>query len=519
MANVLLVNPPQVYRVTQIASGVVPPIGAAYIAAYLRKHGHNVQFIDALGSGVDIFTKEGEATLRGLTLPEIVDRIPDGLDVIGVTNLFSHAWPMVRKLTHMIKEKFPEVPIVTGGINQTAIPDFVLSHGTIDYVVLGEGEITFLKLVERLEKKQSTDDLNGIAYMRDGKPVVKEKQLTDLIEDLDILPFPAYDLLPIENYIQTRSPHGASRGKCLQMIATRGCIYTCTFCTAPKMWLPKWRCRSSKNVVDEMEHWHKLYGINDFHFEDLSMIFDRSWAIEFADEVLKRDMKITWQMPNGTRSEIFDDEVIDKLKASGCSNVAFAPESGCPKTLSLVEKDLDMEDIVGGSRRLVKKGFVVCAFFCIGFPHDTIEGIKKSFKFMRKLAWIGVHEISITTFTALPGSKLFYKLRSEGKIKLTDEFFKELLYMSDLSRAATWIEGVSAAKMARLRRWGYINFFAISYLVRPWRLFSTIFHILQGVESTKVERIGHAKLSDIRRLLSIVLKKRRHIKAEDVLAD
>ncbi len=259
-----------------------------------------------------------------------------------------------------------------------------------------------------------------------------------------------------------------------------------------------------------------MYGVDDFHFEDLTMIFDRPWAVEFCDEVLNRGLKITWQMPNGTRSEIFDDEVVDKLKASGCSNVAFAPESGCPKTLSLIEKELDLMNIVEGSIRLIKKGFVVCAFFCIAFPHDTVEDIKMSFKFMRKLARIGVHEISITTFTALPGSKLFYQLREQGKIELTDDFFKELLYMSDLSRAATWIPGVSAARIARLRRWGYYQFFFISFLCRPWRLVRTIVNILRGIESTKVERIGHAKLSDARKLLASLARRRKGVKVQDV---
>ena len=508
MANILFINPPQVYRITQIASGVVPPIGASYIAAYLRENGHKVQFIDSLGSGMDHFTKRGEATLRGLTFDEILERIPDGIDVIGVTNLFSHAWPVVRDLAKKIKELHPDIPIVSGGINQTSIPEFILSHGCIDYIVLGEGELTMLKLVERLEKNESIEDISGLAYVKDGKPMVNPKQQEDLIEDLDILPWPAFDLIPIENYINAKSPHGASRGRSIQMIATRGCPYTCTFCTAPKMWLPKWRSRSPKNVVDEMEHWNKKFRVNDFHFEDLTMIYNKEWAMDFSKELINRGMDISWQMPNGTRAEIFDDEVVDALKACGCLNVAFAPESGCPKTLSLISKELELDAIVEGSRRLLKKDMVVCAFFAIGFPHDTMEHLRQSFKFMRKLARIGVHEISITTFTALPGAALFYQLYDEGKIELTDEFFNELLYMSDLSRAKAWMPGVSNEKMARLRRWGYMQFFLISFLCRPWRFVISIFNILRGVENTKVERIGHAKLNDAYRILVGVFKKR-----------
>ncbi len=502
MANVLFINPPQVYRITQIASGMVPPIGAAYIAAYLRENGHNVQFIDALGSGMEIFSKRYEATLRGLTSKQIIERIPKDIDIIGITNLFSHAWPLVRDLAQKIKRLYPDIPIVLGGIHPTAIPEFVLSHDCVDYVAIGEGEVTMLKLVNCLEKNESVEDIQGLGYMKDGKEVVNEMTVANLIDDLDILPRPAYDLIPIKNYINAKSPHGASRGKSVQMIATRGCPYTCTFCTAPKMWLPKWRSRSPKNVVDEMEYWNKEYEITDFHFEDLTMIYNRRWALEFSEEIIKSGLKVTWQMPNGTRAEIFKNkDVVDALSNCGCSNVAFAPESGCKKTLELIEKKLELNDIVEGSKRLLEKKMVVCGFFAIGFPHDTLDDIKQSFKFMRKLAWIGVHEISITTFTALPGALLFYKLLDEGKIELTDEFFAELLYMSDLSKAKAWMPGVSNAKLAHLRRWGYFQFFFVSYLRRPWRFVASAINILRGVENNKVERVGHAKICDAFNLL------------------
>jgi radical SAM superfamily enzyme YgiQ (UPF0313 family) len=499
MANVILINPPQLYTITQIASGVVPPIGASFIASYLKRNGHNVRFIDAFGSALDRFSKRGSFDLRGLSPEEVVAMIPDNADVIGITNLFSHAWPVVRDLSQKIKKAFPDVPIVTGGINPTAIPEFVLENGSIDYIVLGEGEQTMLDLVNRIVNGESVEDLDGFAFMRDGKPVINEK--TELIEDLDSLPFPAYDMLPIENYIKAMSPHGASRGRWLPLIATRGCPYKCTFCTAEKMWLPRWRSRSVRNVVDEIEHWYKKLNIIDFHFEDLTIVLNKEWAINFCNEIINRGLKISWQMPNGTRSESIDDEVIDKLKASGCTNITFAPESGSKNTLEIVNKKLDLENIILASQRAKKKNMVVCCFFVIGFPHETIENIKETFKFIRKLALIGVDEISITTFTALPGAKLFYRLVDEGKIKLTDEFFRELLYMSDLSWAPSWMEGISDARIARLRRWGYIQFFSISFALRPWRLLRSVVNILRGVEKTKVERVGHEKLTNAIKML------------------
>jgi len=505
MANIVMINPPQLYTITQIASVTVPPIGAAYIVSYLRSQGHTVKMVDAFGQGMEKFSQRGDFHLRGLTFPEIVDHIGKDVDLIAITNLFSHAWPVVRDLSRAIKEAFPGIPIVTGGIHPTALSEFVLSHGSIDYVVLGEGEQTMLELLTRVPSGRDVSDLDGLAFRQNGKTVINQK--TQLIDDLDQLPFPAYEALPISNYIEARSPHGASRGRWLPLIATRGCPYTCTFCTAEKMWLPKWRHRTVENVVDEMEHWYKTLRITDFHFEDLTIVLNKEWAIRFCDEIIRRDLRISWQMPNGTRSESVDDEVIDRLQASGCTNITFAPESGSLRTLKRVKKELDLENIVSASKRAINKGMVVCAFFVIGFPHETIDDIRESFRFMRRLAKVGVNEISITTFTALPGARLFDELIDSGKIELNDEFFRELLYMSDLSWAPSWIEGISDKRIARLRRWGYIQFFALSYMYRPLRLLKTFWNVLRGVEETKLERVAHEKLSSGRKIFARLLKR------------
>ena len=503
MAKVAFVAPPQLYTLTQLASVALPPIGGAYIASYLRAKGHEVTFIDAFGEAMDHFSKRGDFHLRGLTVDEIIERIPADVDVIGVSNMFSHGWPLVRDLTKEIKRVFPGVPIATGGVHPTALPEFVLSHGTIDYCVLGEGEAVMHELIECLGRGSGVEDIDGLAFMRDGSPCKNEK--TQLIADLDELPFPGYDMLPIEVYIEARNPHGAARGRWMPLIATRGCPYVCTFCTAEAMWLPKFRTRSPKNIVDEMEHWNRQYGITDFHFEDLTLTLQKAWTKRFSDEIRGRGLDITWQMPNGTRSEAIDDELIAHLRTSGCRNITFAPESGSPKTLALIKKELDLDVLVAAARRAIKQDMVVCCFFIVGFPHETLKEIQETFRFVRWLARVGVHEISITSFTALPGSALFRELYEQGRIQLDDKFFRELLYMSDLTWAPSWIPGMTDNEIARLRRWGYAQFFLISYLYHPRRFVRTIYNILRGIEETKVERVGHEKLRSARKMVRRLL--------------
>jgi radical SAM superfamily enzyme YgiQ (UPF0313 family) len=492
MANFVIINPPQVYVFTQISSASVPPIGAAYIAAYARKKGHDVQIIDAFGESMNHFYSHGIFHLRGLNFEEIIGRIPKKVDIIGITNLFSHAFPAVRDLAKRIKELFPAVPILTGGIHPTALPEFVLQQSPIDYVVLGEGEQTTINLIETLESGRTITDIDGIAYRQNV--TIKHNKKTQLIENLDTLPFPAYDLLPIENYIKAKNPHGAARGRWLPMIATRGCPYECTFCTAPSMWLPEWRNRSFQNVTDEMEYWIQKYRIEDFHFEDLAITLKKGWIGNFCDEIIRRGINVSWQMPNGTRSENVDDEIVAKLKAAGCTNITLAPESGSARVLEKMKKTVNLETIISAFRRSVKARMTTCAFFVIGTPYDDVATTKETFKLIRQLAWIGLNEISITTFTALPGCELFSKLYKEGKVQLTDEFFKELLYMADLAKAISWTKHISDKQLKHFRNWGYIQFFFLSFFFRPWRLLRSLWNIIFGVQENKLERVGYEKL-------------------------
>ncbi len=498
MAKFVIINPPQLYLISQFASFIVPPLGVAYLAAHVRSRGHDVEVIDAFGEGMQQFTSRGDVNLKGLTLDEIVARIPSDVDVIGISNLFSHAYTTVRDLAAMIKEAHPDVPILTGGIHPTAVPDYVLENSCIDYVVLGEGEITAVELIERLVSGREIDDLDGLAYRRNGKIVTNEK--TALIDDLDILSFPAWDLLPIENYIRAKSPQGAWRGRFLPILPTRGCAFQCKFCTAPKMWKPVWRTRSPENVADEMEHFNRELGVTDFHFEDLTSVSNKTWIVGLCDEIDRRGLKITWQLPNGTRSESINENIIRRMKHSGCRNITFAPESGSTEALELMNKRLDLENIFKASRLAVKEGMIVSAFLVFGVPGENRKSLKASLKLLRKLAWIGLHEVSITTFTLLPGSEFFYKLVEEGKVVPSDELFRDCLRMSDLLSARSWLHDIPDKELNRYRAMGFFQFFSLAYLLHPWRLFRSFFNVVRDKQETKVEKLVHEKLIDVGRM-------------------
>jgi radical SAM superfamily enzyme YgiQ (UPF0313 family) len=484
--------------ITQFASFVVPPLGVAYLASHTRSKGHDVTVIDAFGEGMETYTKKGDVNLKGLTFDEIIGRIPSNVDVIGISNLFSHAYPTVRELAQEIKNLFPDIPILTGGIQPTAMPEMVLENSCFDYVITGEGEETTVELLERLESGREVEDIDGLAFRKNGNIINNEK--TKLIENLDILPFPAWDLLPIENYIQAKSPQGAWRGRFLPILPTRGCAFKCKFCTAPKMWHAVWRTRSPENVAEEMEYFHNQLGVTDFHSEDLTSVSNKKWIIGLCDEIDRRGLKVTWQLPNGTRSESIDGNIIKRMKRSGCTNITFAPESGSVDALDLMDKQLDLENILKASRLAVKEGMIVSAFFVFGVPGENRKSLNDSLKLLRKLAWIGIHEVSITTFTLLPGSEFFYQLVKEGKVVVGDEFFRDCLRMSDLLSARSWLDGISDKELNRYRVMGFFQFFFLVYLLHPWRLFRSFWNVIRGKQETKVEKLVYEKIIDATRM-------------------
>jgi pyruvate-formate lyase-activating enzyme len=218
-----------------------------------------------------------------------------------------------------------------------------------------------------------------------------------------------------------------SATKSVPMLATRGCPYQCTYCSAPNMWEPRWIPRDPKLVVDEIEHYVKAFGAGNFPFQDLTAIVQRQWIIDFCNELLERDLGITWQMPSGTRSEAIDAEVADLLRRTNMISMAYAPESGSETTRKLIKKKMKTDRLFASMQAAVDAGLNVAAFFVIGFPHDTEDHIRENLAFMEQIADIGITDAAVGFYMALPGTQMFDSLYGAGKITLDRKYFKHIL--------------------------------------------------------------------------------------------
>lgn len=467
-----------------------PPLGLAYLAAAVRDAGFDVSVVDAAGSALDqirTYPERSDFMIQGLTPAEIVARIPSSAEVIGIGCMFSSQWPLTRIIAHEIRKHFPHALLVGGGEHATAVPEHTLRNSPLDVLVLGEGEETFVRLVQWRGDRGRWKDIPGLAF-RDGDGRFVTNGLSARNCNIDELPLPAWDLFPMEEYIARHQTNGVNLGRSMPLIATRGCPYQCTFCSNPDMWTTRYVPRDPVKVVDEIEHWMDRYRVTNFDFQDLTAIVKRQWAIDFCNELIQRNLDVTWQMPSGTRSEVFDEEVADLLYKSGCRALAFAPESGSPEILKSVKKRVDLEQMLRAIRITLKRGFRLSCFIVIGFPGDNRETLKASLRLVRELALLGLWDVAVTKFIPYPGSALFKQLQEQGKLELDDEFFHSPMDFY-VKEADSYCDAFTSRQLYWWMIWMFTNFYVISFVARPFR----VLRVLYKAATTGVEETRYAK--------------------------
>lgn len=492
MAKVVLIRVPTMFTGGSLALTQTPPIGLAYVAGYLRQRGHGVLVIDSLGEAIEQVYGYGKKNfyINGFRVDQIIQAIPGDARFIGISFPFSHEWPLAKEVCYAIREHFPDSVLIAGGEHVTAMPEFCLSDcSALDYCVLGEGEETLDELVFSLENNGPVHQVLGIAYRGTSKEIVIN-QSRNRIPDIDSIPYPAWDLVPLESYLAGGYSFGVNLGRTIPLLATRGCPYECTFCSNARMWMRRWVARHPENVVLEMEDHTRRYHAENFDFYDLTLIVRKDWIKEFCRLLIAKQLNVTWQIPGGTRSEALDDETAALMHQAGCRNVSYAPESGSLAVLKSVKKGIDPGRMIASMKAAVAQGINIKANLIIGFPKETLADIFQTYRLILRMAAAGVHDISLWTFTAYPGTEIFMDLVCGRRIETFDEeYFLSLLSYSDLRRVVSWSEHFPAWQLKCLRLLGFIIFYGTSYLLRPVRLLKTVFNIALHKPRSRMEMI------------------------------
>ncbi len=480
-----------------------PPLGLALIAGSLMKAGHQVAIVDAIGEAPEQ-TNEPEFIINSAKLPadkqlltlglspeQIADRIPSDSQVIGISCMFSFNWIADRALLNYIKTRFPKAMFIAGGESISGMAEQSLKQcEALDICALGEGEETMLDVLAAIENKTDFSLVSGIIFRAtDGSFARTSKRAR--MKNLEELPFPAWELFPVKNYHQLK---GDSKIEVtLPLIATRGCPYSCTFCTSPQMWGTRYYMRSPKHVIEEIEYLKKNFNANIIEFFDLTAIIKKEWIMEFTELLLEKNLNINWRIPAGTRSEAIDNEVAHNLKKSGCYAITYAPESGSPRLLKAIKKKVVLKNLLQSILHSKQEGMRITINMILGLPGETHLDIWKTMWFLVKCRWYGVDTLPLHIFRPYPGSELFDRVLKEGKIQLDndDYLIDSLLIIQTRYEDTIYNDNISMFWYKVYQRLLLLSFYGSGYIMKP----SSIVRSIKNITSKNYENNFEHQLS------------------------
>jgi len=463
MSKVLLINPPvsfdeQYVRGSKTVGEILPPLGLAYIAAYLENNGHKVRIIDGMA--------------ENKTISEISNK-SKSFDIVGITSI-THFVPRAHETAMAIKQVDKDVPVVMGGPHPTVVPFEVLEDKNVDYVVKGEGEITTLDLVDAVEGKKNPEKVLGLAFRKNGK--IRFNGDRPLVKNIDELPMPARHLLPMHLYFSSEARSKDKRA--FSMMGSRGCPNNCSFCSNNEMFRKIFRANSPERVVDEMEILIDKYHAKDIEFWDDNFMLIKKRVMEICDLIKERGIEVDWHAQG--RVDSADFEVLIKMKESGCYYVGYGVESGSERILKDVGKN-ETKDQIRTTFKLTKKaGMLVRGYFMIGFIGETIEEMNQTIEFAKEL------DPDIATFsflTPFPGTKDFIRAQQEGKFD-KDYYKKSIIPEFNFLDKPVYVpKGITEEQILQMHRNAYRSFY-----LRPG-------YILKQIKNIR-------SLSDIKRLVN-----------------
>jgi radical SAM superfamily enzyme YgiQ (UPF0313 family) len=338
------------------------PLGIGYLAAVLEENQYEVNVMDC--QSVRPTQQQLEA--------ELSKQKPD---IVGVTASTLTFWPAVN-VVKTAKRTLPNVLTILGGSHVTALPQQTLeSVPEADIVVRGEGERTMLELADYAAngKVKKLGDISGLTYRHNGEIVNTANR--EFIQNLDELPFPAYKHFPLENYRVTGKMY-------LPIITSRGCPFECTFCLASKICGTKFRVRSPKKVLDELEWLRDTHHADVVAFYDDSFTFDRKRAQAICAEMKKRKFNLPWDCR--TRVDLIDKEILSKLLQANCLLIHFGVESGSQKMLDAMKKHTTVEKNAWAIKLAKEVGISVAISVVVGYPGETEKELKQTFDFIKQ---------------------------------------------------------------------------------------------------------------------------------------
>ncbi len=463
MSDMVLIHPPlsqqERYGIKFKAGGQTPPTGLAMIAAVLREQKWDVRIIDAPALGLSV----ADTVAQTLALnPKIV-----GLTAVSIS-IYN-----ARSVAQGLKAAAPKIPIVLGGSHLTAVPEETLRRfPEFDLGVIGEGELTAVELVRALLAGQ--EDLSGIAGLilrRNGELVRTAPR--PFIENLDSLPFPAWDLLPDLARCYCPPVHTLRRFPAALLVPSRGCPGQCIFCDK-RVFGSTLRAHSADYIMRMLRHLKDTYGIREVQFRDDNLPAFRKVLRELCQRMIDEKIDLTWSCAG--RVDMVNAEILALMKQAGCWQIWYGIESGSDRVLQVLNKHTNVEKINQAVRLTAAAGIAPCGFFMIGNPTETEADIQATIKLLLDLP---LAEFHISHLTPLPGSQLYAHASEYGEFDdawekmsgWTTTFVpstitrEKLIYYSNLAFKKFYFRPrIVLAYLGKLRSWYHVKAFFLAFL-------------------------------------------------------
>ena len=419
-------------RFENVAS-IQQPLGLAYLAAALEKNEHEVTVIDA---GVLNYTYEQIASEIRL----------HGPDIIGITCV-TPSYTKTLNLATRLKKEF-DLPILIGGPHVTSVTEETMRSDCFDIAVVGEGDFTVVHLADTLQDGGDLSRVEGIAYRHEGELIRTAPR--PYIENLDALPFPARHLLPqLSEYKPT--PSAYKNLPQATMITSRGCPYRCAFCDR-SVFGNRYRSRTARNVVDEMELLITKYGAKEIRFWDDTFNVDQYRVIAICEEILRRKLDVTWTCLG--RINHMNETILEAMAKAGCWQVDYGIESGNQEILNGITKGQTLDMV----RKVVKMtnevGIGVRGFFMLGLPEETEATMNDTIGFAKSL---NLTSAVFHITTPFPGTELFKIASDSGELR-SDASYDE--YMLGFSEDVPYVpSGLTAQRVKNFQSTAYREFY------------------------------------------------------------
>ncbi len=438
--KVLLINPPSLNELTgnnpeiiESSRGCNPPLGLLLIAGYLLDNtNHDVNVLDCQVEGLDYSNLEQR--IRQFEF-----------DIVGITTMTFTVIDVIETIK-LIKNVSPQAKIVLGGPHVSLFPNETMNLEGVDYLVLGEGEITFAKFLYCIENGIDLKSVNGLVYKAKDNSIVHTGP-PEIIDDLDELSFPARHLTPYREY----SSLLAKRLPITTMITSRGCPFKCSFCHRPHLG-KKFRAMSAQKVVEEFEETIKL-GIHEFLIYDDTFTVNQNRVKDICNLVIEKKMDIGFDIR--ARVDTLNEELLSLLRKAGCRGIHYGIEAGTEKVLKVLRKEITIEKAKKILDMTRKYKIQTLGYFMIGAPTETLEDIYETFRVAK---WLNPDLIHLTIFTPFPGTFLYQDGLKKGIIKR--DYWREFANNpTEEFSPPFWEENISKDELKKLIVEGYKSFY------------------------------------------------------------